>query len=87
MMKHDMIKFNEKMELQIVEDCGEEFDYAPATCSEVFEPNQMAAGEIVSKDNGLADIQYGIQCPTRFVCHFGSWKQSSITLNNSLIEK
>ena len=54
-----MIKFNEKTELQIVEDCAEESDYAPATCNEVFEPNQMAAGEIVSEDNGLADIQFG----------------------------
>jgi hypothetical protein len=59
MMKHDMIKFNQKIELEIVEDCPEELDYAPATCVEVFEPNQTAAGEIVSEDNGLAEIQFG----------------------------
>lgn len=59
MMKHDMIKFTTKTELQIVEDCVEENDYAPATCVETFEPNQMIAGEVIEDENGYADIQFG----------------------------
>ena len=59
MMKHDMIKLATKTELEIIENCVEENDYAPATCSEVFEPNQMAAGEVVSEEDGYADIQFG----------------------------